>query len=130
MNKLSIFLKYFFTGAGFGAITYLCILTFLYHDEAPTVVGTSSVLIISGLIGLLPLVMRTDLSLSVSLLIHLVGTFFLFWTMVTINHWGLNWLNPFLFVIIYVIIWLICILEQRRAINRINAAIRKKQAAK
>lgn len=50
---MSKFIKYFFTGMGFGAISYLCMLTFMYHQAAPTVIGTISVLALSGLIGIL-----------------------------------------------------------------------------
>lgn len=128
MRKFSTYFQYFFTGMGLGAITYLCILTFFYRAAAPTVIGTTSVLILSGFIGLLSMVMRTDLPFTISLAIHLVGTFFIFWLMVLINHWGLNWWNIFLFFLIYVIIWLICLLEQRTAVHRINDAIRKKRA--
>lgn len=128
MSKFSTCFKYFFTGMGFGAISYLCMLTFIYHQSAPTVIGTVSVLALSGLIGILSMVMRTDLPLSLSLTIHLVGTFLIFCLMVTINHWGMNWWNVLLFIIIYAIIWLICILEQRKAVNRINNAIQKKRS--
>lgn len=128
MKSFSISLKYFCNGMGFGAISYLCILTFLYHGVRPTISGTLSVLGLSGLIGLLSMIMRSDLPLTISLLIHLSGTFLIFWLMVTINHWGMNWLSILLFFIIYAVIWLICVLEQRRAVNRINAAIRQKRA--
>lgn len=74
------------------------------------------------------MIMHTDLPLSVSLLIHLIGTFLIFWLMVSINQWGFNWWSILLFIVIYVVIWLICILEQRKAIGRINAAIRNKQS--
>ncbi len=128
MRRFSTCFQYFFTGMGFGAITYLCILTFFYDAAVLTVIGTTSVLLLSGLIGLLSMIMRTDLPFTISLAIHLVGTFFIFWLMVLINHWGLNWWNIFLFFLIYVIIWLICLLEQRTAVHRINDAIRKKRA--
>lgn len=31
MNRFSTFLKYLFTGMGYGDICFLCILTFIYH---------------------------------------------------------------------------------------------------
>lgn len=128
MSRFSTSLKYFFTGMGYGAICFLCILTFFYPNVAPTARNTVSVLLLSGLIGILSMIMRTDLPLSVSLLIHLIGTFFIFWLMVSINQWGFNWWSILLFIVIYVVIWLICILEQRKAIDRINTAIRNKQS--
>lgn len=128
MSRFSTFLKYLFTRMGYGDICFLCILTFIYPNVVPTARNTVSVLILSGLIGILSMIMHTDLPLSVSLLIHLIGTFFIFWLMVSINQWGFNWWSILLFIVIYVVIWLICILEQRKAIGRINAAIRNKQS--
>lgn len=126
MNKLSVLLNYFFTGIGYGAISYLCILTFAYAGVAPTVKGLVSVFIISGLIGLLSMIVRTDLPLMVALGIHFAGTFFLFLIMMLINNWSVNWWAFLIFLLIYVVIWLICILEQKRAISRINLQIRKR----
>lgn len=70
MKWFSKFLDYFFTGMGFGAICYLCILTFFYPGVAPTVKETVSVLILSGAIGFISMIFRTDLSMSVALGIH------------------------------------------------------------
>jgi hypothetical protein len=126
MNKLSVLLNYFFTGIGYGAISYLCILTFGYAGVVPTVKSLVSVFIISGLIGLLSMIMRTDLPLMAALGIHFVGTFFLFLIMMLVNNWPVNWWAILVFLLIYVVIWLICVLEQKRAISRINLQIRKR----
>lgn len=118
---------YFFTGMGFGAISYVCILTFLYPGIAPTIRETTSVLIISGFIGLVSMIFETDLPMSIAIIVHFVGTFCLFVVMALINpRWVINISTIVVFVLIYVIIWLICLLEQKKTVNRINDRIKKR----
>ena len=57
-------IDYFFTGMGFGAICYVCIMTFLYPGVGLTVKETVSVLGISGIIGFLSMIFKTDLPMS------------------------------------------------------------------
>ena len=85
MKWLGKCVDYFFTGMGFGAISYVCILTFLYPGIAPTVRETTSVLIISGFIGLISMIFETDLPMSIAIIIHFVGIFCLFVVMALIN---------------------------------------------
>lgn len=117
---------YFFTGMGFGTISYVCILTFFNPGVAPTVKETISVLGISGVIGLLSMIFKTDLPMTVDFVIHLIITFVLFLLMVVINNWEVSVRSVVLFVLIYVIIWFICLLEQKKTVNRINDRIKKR----
>lgn len=117
---------YFFTGMGFGAISYVCILTFFNPGIAPTVKETISVLGISGVIGLLSMIFKTDLPMTVDFIIHLIITFVLFILMAVINNWEVSVRSVILFVLIYVIIWFICLLEQKKTVNRINDRIKKR----
>ncbi|WP_242368693.1 DUF3021 domain-containing protein [Lactobacillus intestinalis] len=117
---------YFFTGMGFGAICYVCILTFFNPGIAPTVRETISVLGISGVIGLLSMIFKTDLPMSAAFALHFVGTFILFIFMAIINQWSINISSIVIFILMYGIIWLICLLEQKKTVNRINDRIKKR----
>lgn len=118
--------NYFFTGMGFGAICYVCILTFFNPGIAPTVKETLSVLCLSGVIGLVSMIFRTDLPITIAFAIHLIITFILFLLMAVINNWEVSLRSVLLFVFTYVIIWLICLLEQKKTVNRINDRIKKR----
>lgn len=127
MKWLGKCVDYFFTGMGFGAISYVCILTFFNPGIAPTVKETTSVLIISGLIGLLSMIFETDLPMSLAVAIHFIGTFALFIVMALINpRWLINISTIVMFVFIYMVIWLICLLEQKKTVARINDRIKKR----
>lgn len=130
MKKSGIILEYFVTGIGFGAISYLCILTFLNPGVAPTVTGVVSVFILSGLIGLLSMIFKTDISLLSAILIHLIGTFIIFIIMALINHWMISFSLVGLFFLIYVIIWLILIFEQKRVVQKLNEGIKIRKQRK
>lgn len=130
MLKISKCLNYFITGISYGAISYLCILAFLFPGVAPTVKGVVSVFAISGLMGLLSMIIDTDLPLISALAIHLVGTFLLFIIMAAINGWQVTGWTLTVFVLIYAIIWLICILEQKKSLKRINSRIKRRNLNK
>ena len=119
-------IDYFFTGMGFGAICYVCIMTFLYPGVGLTVKETVSVLGISGIIGFLSMIFKTDLPMSAAFAIHFIGTFILFMLMATINHWVINISSIVMFILMYVVIWLICLLEQKKTVTRINDRIKKR----
>ncbi|MBA1393333.1 DUF3021 domain-containing protein [Lactobacillus sp. XV13L] len=128
MKLFSKCVDYFFTGLGFGAVFYLLILTFAYPGIAPTPKGVVSVFVLSGLIGLLGLIFIPDLPFILALALHFVGTFLLFLVMVTVNKWSIDLWTLSLFLVIYVVIWLICILELKKSAKRINARIKKRNA--
>ena len=113
-------LNYFFTGMGFGAICYVCVLTFFNPGVAPTIKSTVSVLGISGVIGFLAMIFKTDLPIGGAIAIHFIG----------INQWQINVSSILLFLFIYIVIWIICLLEQKKTIDRINVRIKKRNINK
>lgn len=130
MIKFRRCLTYFFTGLGYGAACYLCILAFANPGVAPTKTGVISVFILSGLIGILSMIFRTDLPLTIAIAIHLIGTFILFLIMALINNWIVNLETIIFFILTYVIIWTICFLEQKRSLHKINERIKSRNKNK
>ena len=129
MRKLSNFINYFFTGVGFGAATYLIILTFA-SPSIPTRLGVISVFIISGLIGILSMIFAMDVPPAISFSVHIIGTFLLVLLMCWINKWPINFGLVGVFVLVYIVIWLIIILSQRQTVKEINSSIKKRNAKK
>ena len=129
MRKLSNFINYFFTGVGFGAATYLIILTFA-SPSIPTRLGVISVLIISGLIGILSMIFAIDVPPAIAFSVHIMGTFLLVLLMCWINKWPINFWLVSVFVLVYIVIWLIVILSQRQTVKEINSSIKKRNAKK
>lgn len=121
------FINYFVSGVGFGEFSYLAILTFVNPGIAPTTLGFASVLIMSGLVGVLSMIFETELPFTVALLIHLVGTFLLILLIGVINNWALNLLSLTLFVLIYAAIWAVIILTQLSTIRKINEKIKSRK---
>lgn len=126
MRKFGKFLDYFFTGMGFGSICYLCVLTFANPGVPPTAKGVVSIFILSGLIGILSMVFKTDLPLLLAIIIHFIGSLILFLIMNFINNWLISWDSIFIFILVYIIIWLIILLEQRKTVNKLNAKIKQR----
>ena len=129
MRKLSNFINYFFTGVGFGATTYLIIITFA-SPSVPTRLGVISVLIISGLIGILSMIFAMDVPPAIAFSVHIIGTFLLVLLMSWINKWPINFWLVGVFVLVYIVIWLIVILSQRQTVKEINSSIKKRNAKK
>ena len=100
----------FTNGVGYGATTFLLFVAF-DGFQSVTTFNVLSVLIISGLIGVLTLVFDLDnWSYLVELLLHFLGTFSLILVMMWLNHWLSlqNWLNFCIsFIGIYLIIFFI-----------------------
>ncbi|MBC6341587.1 DUF3021 domain-containing protein [Lactobacillus kimbladii] len=129
MRKLSNFINYFFTGVGFGAATYLIILTFA-SPSIPTRLGVISVFIISGLIGILSMIFAMDVPTAIAFSVHIIGTFLLVLLMCWINKWPINFWLVGVFVLVYIVIWLIVILSQVHTVNKINSRIKKRNSKK
>ena len=129
MRKLSNFINYFFTGVGFGAATYLIILTFAFPD-VPTRLGVISVFIISGLIGILSMIFAMDVPPAIAFCVHIIGTFLLVLLMCWINKWPINFWLIGVFISVYIVIWLIVILSQVRIVKEINSSIKKRNEKK
>ena len=131
MWKLSNFINYFFTGVGFGAATYLIILTFAFPGVPATRLGVISVFIISGLIGILSMIFAADVSPAIAFSVHIIGTFLLVLLMYWINEWSVTfWWILGEFLLVYIVIWLIVILSQVHTVNKINSKIKKRNSKK
>ena len=129
MRKLSNFINYFFTGVGFGATTYLIIITFA-SPSVPTRLGVISVFIISGLIGILSMIFAIDIPLAMAFSVHLLGTLLLVLIMIWINKWPINFWLIGVFVLVYIVVWLIVILSQTQTVKEINSSIKKRNSKK
>ena len=114
---------------GFGATTYLIIITFA-SPSVPTRLGVISVFIISGLIGILSMIFAMDVPPAIAFSVHIIGTFLLVLLMSWINKWPINFWLIGVFILVYVIIWLIVILSQVRIVKEINSSIKKRNAKK
>lgn len=114
-------------GVGFAATTYLIVLTIQFQKTMPTSRNTVSVLIVGGIIGLLSLIFKTDLSYLVALIIHFILTFILVLIMIWINHWSLNLTSILMIVLIYVIIWAVIRINQVNDVNKINKKLRDRK---
>ena len=130
MWKLNNFINYFFTGVGFGAATYLIILTFAFPGVPATRLGVISVFIISGLIGILSMIFAAEVSPTIAFSVHIIGTFLLVLLMYWINKWSITFWSIGVFILAYIIIWLIVILSQVHMVNKINSRIKKRNSKK
>lgn len=116
-------IRYFIHGMGYGSITYLVIIAFFTPHMIVSETSVITVFIFSGLIGELSFLFQTELSYSVALVIHLIGTFILYSGMMLINHWPLDWRTIIVFIIVYIAIWIFIRLIEEKQINRINQQI-------
>lgn len=122
---MRLLFKRFCIGAGYGAVTYLIVLTLQFQQSMPTVINTASVLIISGLIGIASLVFEFDIGYLTALLLHFVITCGLISLMVWINRWDFNLITLMMTIAIYLIVWGFMRLNQVNDISQINQKLRK-----
>lgn len=120
-------IRYFIRGMGYGSITYLVITAFFTSNMIVSKTSVITVFIFSGLIGELSFLFQTELSYSVTLVIHLIGTFILYSGMMLINHWPLDWRTIIAFIIVYIAIWIFIRLIEEKQINRINQQIKSRK---
>ncbi|EJE99325.1 DUF3021 domain-containing protein [Liquorilactobacillus mali] len=119
----------FSIGVGFGATIYLLFIAFEIEPNATTL-SILSVLVISGLIGVLSLIFEvTEWPYLIELFIHFLGTFCLVVLMAWINNWPIwqGFISFFLsFVGIYLVIWFILKLEISENVNRVNQKLQER----
>lgn len=123
----------FTNGVGYGATTFLLFVAF-DGFQSVTTFNVLSVLIISGLIGVLTLVFDLDnWSYLVELLLHFLGTFSLILVMMWLNHWLnlQNWLNFCIsFIGIYLIIFFIVKMKIASDVKRVNQKLSERHQKK
>ena len=124
---MRLLFKRFCMGIGYGAVTYLIVVTLRIQSSMPSILNTASVLIISGLIGVASLVFELDIGYLTALLIHFVITCGLIAVMIWINHWEFTFITLIMTVIIYLIVWGLMRLNQVNDVSRINRKLRDRK---
>lgn len=138
MKLLMKNMRYFVRGVTIGSTLYLLIIASGYQSTQPTVKNILSVMLMSGLIGLLSQIFEIEsLSYSVVLIGHLIITFTLVSAMMAYNGWLDQWQMPQFwmsylleFVIVYGLAWVIIYLTITTKIRRINQALKKRNLDK
>ncbi|MCD2256709.1 DUF3021 domain-containing protein [Lactobacillus sp. CC-MHH1034] len=111
------------TGIGFGATVYLLMLIFNVQPNHPSIRNGLSVLLLSGLIGLISQVFISEWSVGLQLVSHFIGTLLIVLGMMGLNHWlSIIALKRFLglFVLVYLLVWGGVYLQLRIDIHQIN----------
>ncbi len=129
LKRFKDLLNSFLIGVGFGATVYLLFIAFGVEPKATTL-NVLSVLVISGLIGILSLIFDVvEWPYLVTLFVHFLGTFSLVMLMIWINEWPIwqSFISFFLnFVGIYLIIWFIVKLKLSVSVNSVNQRLRER----
>ena len=115
-----------------GSLVYLLTLLLPIQKSSPTAGNIISILIMSGLIGILSLLF--DLTDRIPflwiLLLHFIGTVSLAAGMMVYNGWGelvLGWEFGLSFVLIYLFVWLLVFLDTLIKTQKINRALKARR---
>jgi len=121
--------RYAIRGVGYGAVAYLVLIAF---SVAPTNVSPKNVvslLLVSGAIGVLSMIFDSDheaVAWPLAFGIHLVGTAALILGLMFYNNWSIGvsfWIE---FVLIYVVVWAVVMLDQHLRVSQINQALKQR----
>lgn len=115
-----------------GSLVYLLTLLFSIQKSSPTAGNIISILIMSGLIGILSLLFDlTDrISFLLILIFHFIGTASLASGMMVYNGWGdliFSWNFGLDFVLIYLFVWLLVYLDTLIKTKKINRALKERR---
>lgn len=122
-------LRYVLSGMGYGAVAYLLLIAF---HVAPANVSPKivvSLLLASGAIGVLSIIFDSEheeVAWPLAFGIHLVGTATLISLLMVANDWSIGlafWVD---FVLIYVVVWVVVMLNQHLRVSQINQALRQR----
>lgn len=116
-------------GMGYGAVTYLLLIAIHIAPASVSRENVLSLLLMSTAIGILSTIFDNDhekFPFSLLLGIHLVGTAVLVVVLMVYNHWSMH----FIFILIYVMIWLVVVLDQHFRVVQINQALKKRSKNK
>ncbi|WP_203638224.1 DUF3021 domain-containing protein [Levilactobacillus wangkuiensis] len=122
-------LKYAIRGVGYGAVAYLLLIAF---SVAPTNVfpkNVVSLLLVSGAIGVLSMIFDSDheeVAWPLAFGIHFVGTAALILGLMFYNNWSIGIFFWVEFVVIYVVIWAVVMLNQHLRVSQINQALKQR----
>jgi len=122
-------IRYAIRGVGYGAVAYLLLIAF---HVAPTAISSKNVVslfLASGAIGILSMIFDSDheeVAWPLAFGIHFVGTAGLILMLMLYNNWSIGvsfWIE---FVLIYVVVWAIVMLDQHLRVSQINQALKQR----
>ena len=119
-----------------GSAVYLIALAFSIQKHPPTTSNIISVMVMSGLIGIISSILKTfedRFSFLVSILLHFVAVAFLACCFMVYNNWGFlifNWHFWLDFILIYLFVWLFLYLDTNLKTKKINSALAKRRREK
>ncbi|MFC6261285.1 DUF3021 domain-containing protein [Levilactobacillus fujinensis] len=126
-------LRYAIRGVGYGAVAYLLLIAF--HAASTNVSSkiVCSLFLVSGAIGVLSMVFDSnheELAWPLAFGIHLVGTAVLILLLMRYNNWSIDLVFWVEFVLIYVAVWIIVMLDQHLRVSQINQALKQRAKRK
>ncbi len=119
-----------------GSAVYLIVLTLSIQKNPPTTSNIISVMVMSGLIGIISSMLKTvedRFSFSVSILLHFAAIAVLVCCFMVYNNWGFlifNWHFWLDFILIYLFVWLFLYLDTNLKTKKINSALAKRRKEK
>lgn len=134
MGQIRQFFQYFLTGLEHGSTIYLVFLLFQLPSSVPTAMNIVTMMVMSGLIGLLSFLFRAEWApFWVLVLIHMSLTFSIVLGAMVVNAWVV-WRSPtywleFIgsYLIIYLIVWGMLFVTNQVQVKVINEALKKRQ---
>lgn len=122
-------LRYAIRGVSYGAVAYLLLIAFHVAPDTVSPKVVVSLFLASGAIGVLSLIFDSDheeVAWPLAFGIHLVGTAVLILLLMVYNSWSIGpafWIE---FVLIYVVVWVVVMLDQHLRVSQINQALKQR----
>ena len=119
-----------------GSAVYLIVLTLSIQKNPPTTSNIISVMVMSGLIGIVSSILKTledRFPFLVSILLHFASVAVLACCFMVYNNWGFlifNWHFWLDFILIYLFVWLFLYLDTNLKTKKINSALAKRRREK
>ena len=119
-----------------GSAVYLIVLALSIQKNPPTTSNIISVMVMSGLIGIISSMLKTledRFSFSVSMLLHFVAVAVLVCCFMVYNNWGFltaSWHFWFNFILIYLFVWLFRYLDKILRPRRLTPPLAKRRKEK
>lgn len=134
MGQIRRIFQYFLNGLQHGSTIYLFFLLFSLPSGAPTAMNVATIMVMSGLIGLLSFLFRAEWAPFWALvLIHMILTFSLVLGAMVFNAWVI-WHSPtywleFIgsYLMIYLIVWGMLLVTNQVQVRMINDALKRRQ---
>ncbi|KRK85859.1 hypothetical protein FC99_GL002348 [Levilactobacillus koreensis JCM 16448] len=113
----------------YGAVAYLLLIAFHVTSDTVSPKIVVSLFLASGAIGVLSLIFDSDheeVAWPLAFTIHLVGTAAVILLLMVYNNWSVGlsfWID---FVLVYIVIWVTVMLNQRLRVSQINQALKQR----